>query len=192
MINPEMITDYNLDECGLQEMILFWVCAAGKNGRTSARCLDKLLIDINGYEYPFQALRAQDPITLPNVLKRNGIGCYTTKARSMQELANSNINLRTCTLSDLESVYGIGPKTARCFILHSRKNVRVSGLDTHILKHLRSLGYDAPNSTPTGKKYLDIEKIVLMLSDKANMTPADYDLMVWNKYSIPSTQKVTI
>jgi thermostable 8-oxoguanine DNA glycosylase len=52
-----------------------------------------------------------------------------------------------------------------------------------MLKHLRTLGYDAPKSTPTGKKYLILEKNVLYLAKEAGMSPADYDLMIWNRYS---------
>jgi hypothetical protein len=153
--------------------------------------------DIYGYKLgPFKAIREyiewffgypQDIIPWPMKLKEHGIGCYTFKAKTMADLAHSKLNLRTCTTDDLESIYGIGFKTARCFILHSRKDARVSGLDTHMLKHLRYLGYDAPLSTPSSKKqYLTFEKYVLSLADDAGMSPADYDLMVWNKYSVKS------
>ena len=195
MIDPTRITNYKQTTRQLEEVLLFWVCAAGKNGRTAARCLDSLMKDIYGYRNgPFKAIRMyhewcmntpQDMIPWPERLKEHGIGCYTIKARTMLELAYSKLNLHTCTTDDLESIFGIGFKTARCFILHSRKDARVSGLDTHMLKHLRDLGYDAPLSTPSSKKqYLTLEKYVLSLSDTAGMSPADYDLMVWNKYSV--------
>jgi thermostable 8-oxoguanine DNA glycosylase len=192
MIDPEKVTNFKQTDKQLEEFILFWICAAGKNGRTAARCLDKFLADqVAMYQNntPFAAiLKADSLYNLPELMKYCGIGCYTIKAKAFVELARAGLDLRTCTVTDLESVFGIGPKTARCFLLHSRKNARVSGLDTHLLKHLRSLGYDAPKSTPSSmKKYLDLEKIVLMLSDKAKMTPAAFDLMVWNKYSVKST-----
>lgn len=194
MINPEKVTNYNQSEKELEEFILFWVCAAGKNGRTAARCLDSLLKTIGGYDIgPFNAIKIwgyyEHPETLegwPELLRDHGIGCYTHKANTMFQLATSGINLKTCTVTDLESIYGIGPKTARCFLLHSRRDAQVAGLDTHILKHLKNLGYDVPKKTPIGKKYLDIEKIVLMLAQKAGMSPAEYDLEIWNKYSIKS------
>jgi len=197
MIDPEKVTNYNQSDRELEEFILFWVCAAGKNGTTAARCLDKLLysIYVAHKEGPFDAIRdwiKKDAICptlhsmLPDMMKKAGIGCYNDKARTFAELVLSGIDLRTCTASDLEEIFGIGPKTARCFILHSRKDARVAGLDTHMLKHLRSLGFDAPKNTPTGKKYLDLEKIVLMLSDKAGTNPADYDLAVWNSYAVRS------
>jgi 3-methyladenine DNA glycosylase/8-oxoguanine DNA glycosylase len=197
MIDPEKATDYHRNTKQLEEFILFWVCAAGKNGRAAARSLDSLLKYIGGYDIgPFNAIKIwgyyEHPETLegwPELLRDHGIGCYSHKAKTMFQLATSNLNLKTCAASDLESIYGIGPKTARCFILHSREGARVSGLDTHMLRHLRDLGYDAPKSTPTGKKYLTFEKIVLSLADEAKMSPAEFDLMIWNKYSIKTEQK---
>jgi hypothetical protein len=193
MIDPEKVTNYNQTDEQLEEFILFWVCAAGKNGRTAARCLDKFLT-MQDAPSPFAAVMKLETLPyLPGVLKECGIGCYTSKARTFFELAISNfigkLDLRTCTASDLESIHGIGPKTARCFLLHSRKNAQVAGLDTHMLKYLRSLGFDAPKSTPTGKKYLDLEKLVLHIAKEKNMTPAELDLKVWNEYSVKSTPR---
>ncbi len=186
MIDPDVITQYNLNEKELQEHILFWVCAAGKNGRTAAKCCDKFLnlIGANEIYLPFTVIRGLPKEGLPNILKSCGIGCYTSKARTMWELAHSSLNLKTCKASDLEEIYGIGMKTSRCFILHSRKGARYAGLDTHLLKFLRELGHDAPKSTPTGKKYLELEKIFLKYADELGKTPADLDLEIWNKYSV--------
>ena len=192
MINPEKVTNYEQTDAQLEEFILFWVCAAGKNGRTAARCLDKFLTKQDELT-PFNAVLKPETLNkLPDILKECGIGCYNSKARTFFELAIAvnllnRLDLRTCMASDLESIHGIGPKTARCFLLHSRKDAQVAGLDTHILKHLRALGYDVPKSTPTGKKYLDIEKIVLILAKEAGMTPAQFDLHIWNQYSVKST-----
>lgn len=195
MIDPEKVTNYNFTDKELEEFILFWVCAAGKNGRTAARCLDKFIKTYHAFyqnSTPFGVVLWLHALyDLPQTLKECGIGCYNSKARTFHELAvakfRGELDLKTCSASDLEKIHGIGPKTARCFILHSRPNAQVAGLDTHILKHLRSLGYDVPKHTPTGKKYLDIEKIVLMLAKEAGMTPAEYDLHIWNQYSVPST-----
>jgi len=195
MIDPEKVTNYNQSERDLEEFILFWVCAAGKNGRTAARCLDKMLTEHAAFyqnNTPFRwILQAHALFDLPQVLKHYGIGCYTIKSKTFFELAKAKfkgeLNLRTCTPSDLESIYGVGPKTSRCFILHSRKDAQVAGLDTHMLKHLKSLGYDVPKNTPTGKKYLTLEKAVLTLAREAGMSPASYDLKIWNEYSIKST-----
>jgi len=201
MINPESITNYNLNEKELQEYILFWVCAAGKNGRTAARCLELFLTMITyGGMSPFQAIRnkcsddnlpsditGEDYKTMTELMKTAGIGCYNQKSRTFVELAYSRLDLKTCEAADLEKIYGIGMKTSRCFLLHSRKNARYAGLDTHVLKFLRAMGHDAPKSTPIGKKYLTLESAFLNYADMVYKTPAEFDLDIWNQYSIKST-----
>jgi len=195
MIDPTKITNYNLSDEGLEEQFLFWVCAAGKNAKAAAAGLHKFLTTIGGYIYgPFKAIREQVSLgelglnTLPkmeDLLKSCGIGSYTLKAETMRQVAFSGYNLRNCTPQELELIKGIGPKTSRCFILHTRKDARVAGLDTHMLKFLRSKGHlDAPESTPGNEKnYERFEKLVLKYADEAGKTPAEFDLDVWNFYS---------
>jgi thermostable 8-oxoguanine DNA glycosylase len=185
MVDPANITNYNLTNNQLEEHILFWVAAAGKNGTTAARCLEKLLSRINYHnDSPFESIRACSNI--PQLMRDCGMGCYTSKSRSFLELANSSLNLRTCSAEDLEKIYGIGMKTSRCFILHTREGAQYAGLDTHMLKNLRKQGIkEVPNSTPGSKKlYLRLEQEVLRLAKENNMAPADYDLMVWNNYKV--------
>ena len=191
MIDPANITNYDLSDAELEEHLLFWVCAAGKNGTTAARCLEKLLsaITFNSIT-PFYAIKLVADTNVPKplleLLKWAGIGCYTHKARTFKELVNKKLDLRTCTTDELEDVYGIGMKTSRCFLLHTRKNVQVAGLDTHMLRHLTNLGISrVPKSTPASKKqYLRLENQVLKLAKEAGMSPAEYDLMIWNKYKV--------
>jgi len=194
MINPETITNYNQTDAQLEEFILFWVCAAGKNGRTAARCLDNLLWKLrdNFSGTPFQLLRRADHLmNLPALLQFSGIGCFNAKARSFRELIWSDIDLKTCTVDDLESIYGIGMKTARCFLIHSREGIRLAGIDTHLLKHLKAVGVEnVPSSTPGNKKeYLRLEQEFLRLADEAGKEPAVFDLEIWNRYSVKSTAK---
>jgi thermostable 8-oxoguanine DNA glycosylase len=186
MIDAEKITDYNLNNAELEEHILFWVCAAGKNGVTSAKCLDNLLVFLKklhkSKSSPFKLIKKTGPEELASYMKQFGIGCYNLKSKTFLALANSNLNLNECSVEDLELIKGIGPKTARCFLIHSRPDQPYAGLDTHILRFLRDKGYDAPKSTPTGKKYRELEKIFIRLAKRANKSVADYDLFIWNKY----------
>lgn len=190
MIDPSNITNYELTDKELEEVLLFWICAAGKNGTTAARLLNDLLIDVHADTYgPFNAFKLYNSIELIALeLKEHGIGCYNHKARTIYEIVNSDLNLRNCTSEDLEKIYGIGMKTSRCFLIHSRKNSQYAGLDTHMLKHLRAKGIsDVPKTTPSSKKqYKRLELEVLRLSKETGKTPAQYDLDIWNKYSIKS------
>jgi len=165
---------------------MFWVLAAGKNATTAAKSLDSLLmnwIPVLTWSSPFgvikQIARQQ---SLPAELKRHGIGCFNNKAKTLLALATSNLDLKTCTLKDLESINGVGPKTARCFLMHSRPNQRLAGLDVHCLKFLKSKGHDVPSSTPTGKRYLELEKLFLTYADASGKSPAEFDLECWNKF----------
>jgi len=185
MIDPSNITSYELDKNGLEEVILWWILAAGKNGTTAARCLELFLSSWSvGHMSPFEVIRRVDSETsLALAMKECGIGCYNNKAKSWRYIANSEIDLRSCTLDELESVPGIGPKTARCFLIHSRRNQNYAGIDTHLLKFLRLIGYDAPKSTPSKSKYAYLEKEFLNIVKKSGKTVAQFDLVIWNYYS---------
>lgn len=199
MIDPTNITNYNLSESELQEHILFWVLAAGKNGVVSAQCLDTLLtklryeasyeLEAQGYSIsdaqfinPFDLIKPIDQPSLATWMMQCGIGCHSIKSKTFRDLASSGLDLKTCTTDDLEAIYGIGPKTARCFIIHSRPNQKLAGLDRHILSFLRDKGYNVPKSTPTGSKYKTIEQYFIKEAEKAGKNIAELDLEVWNHY----------
>lgn len=185
MIDATKITNYRLSESNLEEMILFWICAAGKNGVTAARCLDALLsspVQLTD-RTPFEIISQMDKERLLEFhMKRCGIGCYNLKAKYFRDLISANLNLRKCTVDELESINGIGPKTARCFLIHTRKNQPYAGLDTHILKYLRDQGHEVPKSTPNGKRYRDLEQIFLGYVKKSGKSVAEFDLAIWNEY----------
>lgn len=190
MINPSNITNYNLKVSELEEVILWWILAAGKNGKTAARCLDEFLKKFSFSSSPFDTVRTVDKnLDLAIEMKKCGIGCYNNKAASWRHLVNSNLDLKSCSLEDLESIKGIGPKTARCFLIHSRKNQNYAGLDTHVLKFLKILGYETPKTTPTGKKYTYLEKEFLKLVSILGKSVAEVDLIIWNYFSSRKNEK---
>ncbi len=187
MIDAANITNYKLFNNELEARVIFWILAAGKNGTRAAEITNNMTGNwerIAGITSPFKLLRSLSMKETINLCADYKTGCQTSKARSLYEASRAGLDLRTCTAEDLESIYGIGMKTSRCFIIHSRKNAQYAGLDTHMLKHLSFLGYEVPKNTPTGKKYLTYEKIVIILSKESGKTPAEYDLDVWNKYKI--------
>jgi len=193
MINPDDVTQYNATREWKEEFLLFCACVAGKSAFQQAKKLDEFINNIreliknsSGREgltpfkmidelfimyhiYGWDALEAE--------LVKVKMGQYTRLTDAFTEL--SQLDVDTVTVEQLEAIPGIGPKTARFFITHTRPNQRLAILDTHILAHLRSLGYDAPKSTPSGKKYKELEQLVLKLADESGMTPADWDLATW-------------
>ena len=185
MVDPFNITKYDLKDEELEEYLIFWVFAAGKTAATAAKSLEKFLSfwrEKSGKYNPFAVIKFIGK-KLPNELKRFGIGCYNNKAITLSQLANSNLDLKKCTLVDLEKIKGIGKKTSRCFVIHSRKNQRCAGIDTHVLKYLKSLGYDVPKSTPSGKQYERLEAVFLELADKSGLTLSEFDLKIWTQYA---------
>lgn len=185
LVDPKNITKFDCSERELQVLLLFWICAAGKKATTAARNLERLLLhgsDIFGSNEPFEIIR-RFGANLAESMRAHGIGCYNNKSKSMLDLVGKNLNLRICSVSDLESVRGIGPKTARCFLMHSRRDARFAGLDTHALKYMRDQGLDVPKSTPSGKKYLELEKKFLEMADRSGKTLAEFDLEIWRHYS---------
>jgi thermostable 8-oxoguanine DNA glycosylase len=90
---------------------------------------------------------------------------------------------RSCTVEQLEAIHGVGPKTARFFLLWTGRKIRCAALDTHLLKFLRDLGYKVPKNTPSGTRYAVIEKIALAEADKRGMNPNDFDWIIWDAYS---------
>lgn len=195
LIDPINITNFEADDFELELMILFWVAAAGKNGVTAAHCLRNMLTYFAAFMMtkvkdhqkftPFSVIRhaINEGVDLSAKMKEYGIGCYGSKSKTFKQLVESNLNLRTCTVEDLEKIHGIGSKTSRCYLIHSRKNVKHAGLDVHVLRFLKDQGYDVPQVTPSKKKYLEIEKIFIDLATKAKKSIAEYDLEIWRQYS---------
>jgi len=185
MVDPNDITRYNLSHRELEFYLTFWVCVAGKTAKTISAALERFWTDLGCKPSPFKTLQQLSQKQIAAKLKKHGIGCYNQKAKTLYLLAHSNFNLRTCTVEDLESISGIGKKTSRCFIMHSRKEANCAGLDVHLLHFLRDLGLqNIPNSTPgSSRKYKEIEAEFLKLCQLVNKPPAKLDLLVWRVYS---------
>lgn len=189
MIDPETNRPWNGNKYDqtteqLEEMIIFWLLVAGKTAQVISKRLENIFNEYQptGPRKPFEMFRKIR--NLPAVLRKHGIGCYKAKALGIKDLVNSDIDLHNCTVDDLTKIYGIGPKTARCFIIHSRRDAQYAGLDVHILRGLRERGYqNVPESTPSSKKTYQIwEQVVLKVAKQENLTPAEYDMSEWLKY----------
>lgn len=186
MIDPSNITNFERTKEELEEFLLFGICVAGKNSDTQAKKLDSFLKNIPHEGSPFEKIRfliRNGESLLEDHLRNVKIGKYYLLVPSFEKLALSNIDLKSISRERLEMFPGIGPKTSRFFILHSREDVNVACLDTHILKWMRDIGYQAPKSTPSGNEYLRLEKNFLQEATERNIHPAVLDLEIWNYYS---------
>lgn len=116
-------------------------------------------------------------------LRESGLGQYNRLAGFMLDSLELP-NLRKATLNDLMRVRGVGPKTARMFLMFTRPDQQYAALDTHLLKHLKAHGHKVPKATPAeGPTYRRLEAAFLDMVKQSGMTVAEYDLKVWRQYA---------
>ena len=188
LINPKKITNFNRTKADLELFAIFAVCVAGKKAQQTA---DKVNNHFRDTQTPTKQLTPFETIkSLVNIkvfgayLQMAKIGQYKRIYRALRDLAESDIDLKTCSVEDLEAIHGIGPKTSRFIIMHSRPNQRLATLDTHILRWMRDQGINTPKATPQSKKlYKELEQKFLTLCDKCAILPSQLDLKIWKQYS---------
>jgi hypothetical protein len=134
MIDPNYVTNPARTAAELEEFLLFCVAVAGKNADQQAAKLDRFL----GRRSPFAFIRAVDRDgSLEARLREVRLGKYTLLGRSFRELSRSGADLRACAWEDLTRFPGIGIKSAKFFVLHSRPREMHGVLDTHVLGWMR-------------------------------------------------------
>lgn len=184
MVDPFDVTHYSLDDHRLEEFFMFCVAVAGKKATMVAGKLDLFLDHAKDGETPFALVRRLNAAgELEDTLRSVKMGQYAKLTEAWAFCADGGIDVRTSGADDLQKVRGIGYKTARYFILHTRRAARVGVIDTHILKFLASRGHEVPSKIPNDKRYLKLEALILAEADTAGMTPADFDLAVWRHYA---------
>lgn len=180
-IDPTQVIDYNRSGPELELFWMFCCVVAGKTAATQARLLVSFLTELPG-DAPFEKLGRLTDDELREAVVQSRLGQYNRLTKTFKQ--SLSLDLPGCAIADLEAIHGVGPKTARMFVMMSRPGQRVAALDTHVLKHLRANGIDAPLTTPpAGERYRKLEEAFLALADKAGMEVADYDLMVWKEYA---------
>ncbi len=184
MISPTSITDFNRTERQLQVFWLFCIMVAGKNSDQTATKLSRMLQDNAENELPFDYFRA-NPHAIHNMLVAHKIGQYGRIEKAIQQ--SLDLDLRTATVEELMGVYGVGPKTARFFVLHSRADATCAVLDTHVLKWLKVQGaLNVPDSTPPeGAEYERLGKLFLFYikAQYPGLSVAEADLLIWSQMS---------
>lgn len=188
-VDPSEVIRFDRDDADLETFWLFCAVVAGKTASTQARLLANFLHALPGSSAstPFERVRrAAMRGELKQALIDSRLGQYNRLTRFMIE--SLTLDLRNCTVEQLEAIPGCGPKTARMFLMFSRPDQRFAALDTHVLKHLRANGIQAPKTTPpAGKTYRRLEVEFLKLADASGMSVADYDLMVWKQHTRSNT-----
>ena len=189
-----MVDPYNLPKLmsrpQLEWWILFGICVAGKSAKQTEAKLNAFLDAGIGSRWegdcvnsPFCRVKFYMKFKqLGWRLRHFKMGQYKRINKAFR--AAVNLDLDNLTIESLESVPGLGPKTARMIILYYEPDVECIPLDTHILKWLRANGYNAPKSTPqAGKKYRELELAFLAEGKKRGLSPREWDTQVWKSYA---------
>jgi hypothetical protein len=134
MIDPNNVTNPARTEDELEEFLLFCVVVAGKNADQQAAKLERFLGGRRPFAYIGSSERAG---RLEARLREVRLGKYSLLRRSFRQLADSGADLRACGWEELTRFPGIGIKTAKFFVLHSRPNEMHGVLDTHVLAWMR-------------------------------------------------------
>ena len=186
VIDPKNITDYNRTDDELQTFWIFCVLVAGKNSDTTSRLVSQLIAGRTRNETPFEFIKSFGLKDFHDYLVKNRVGQYDRISRALY--SSTRLNLRTCTRDDLMKIHGVGPKTARFFLLHTREFCDEIVLDTHILRWMREkCGIsDAPKNTPQKAenyaKYAGLCKYLIEIH-YPSLTLAQADLMIWTEMS---------
>jgi len=186
-VDPTNITHFDRDTNQLESFWLFCQFVAGKNSDYASRCLSKLIHGMSkrGYDNIFNYFRDLGRDGIHNALVASKVGQYVRLTKGI--LQSLDLDLRTCTLDDLLNIHGVGNKTARFFLLHTRAGGNWAVLDTHILAWLRDHGVEnAPKNTPTNNElYCELEGQFRYLSrlEYPYLSDAQIDLLIWSAQS---------
>jgi thermostable 8-oxoguanine DNA glycosylase len=186
MIDPHDVTNFSRSEPELQEYLMFCLAVAGKKASMIAKKLNAFLSGSIPGEEPFAyVLRLHASSRLDAELRKVGMGKYDLLGKAYPMIAQQfRGRLAHVPIGELESIRGIGPKTARYFALHSRSAPgEIAVIDTHVMKYLRQIGHKVPKRLPTRSNYGRLERLMIDAAKASGMSMADFDLAVWNHYS---------
>ena len=193
MIDPNDVIKYDRTRYELEEFLMFCILVAGKNSWIQAEKLDAFLFPLEyfyGGATPFDYIRhCLYCNTLLCNMQEHKLGQYSKLAKGFVQILK--LNLETCTVEDLEAIDGIGPKTARFYVMMTRRDQRYAILDTHILRWMNeTFGIDTPHTTPNGGRYANLERLFLEECDNRGLKPNEFDLAIWTQQSNKPKEKV--
>lgn len=171
-----------------ERFLIHAILVAGKSATFGATKTELLLMGA-GPDGPFDYIRRlKREGRLRAVIEETKTGNYTKVEAAFNDIAESTIDVETCKYEDLRKIHGVGPKTARYFLMYTREDTDdeyAVALDRHTLHWLRDCGYKkAPLSTPQDEdEYLFWARAFVNEARKAGMTVRQADTHAWNKFA---------
>lgn len=175
----------------LEDFLVFGVMVAGKPARSTinkqARLYEQLVeryrdlalynnmshLIAKGIDHGWRAMlklffNLREHFQVDQSLHIARTGKYETMLHFFQDFVRRDLDLERCSLNDLTRLYGVGPKTARFFLLHSRVNQRLAVLDRHVMTWLAEVvDGPVPRGTPsTLSSYAYWEQVWLEKTDE--------------------------
>ena len=182
--DPNQITDYTRDERGLDLFLIFTIMVAGKPAMRTAELLTNMLGHRPDDDIPRAYLKRLGERRRRALLEKHRVGQYTRIENAIS--GSFHLSLDDVTVDQLQGVSGIGPKSARFFVLHSQPDAHCAVLDTHILRYLRDHGEETSKTTPqsmTTYSRLEARWLELIAEEYPNQTAAQADFRIWERYS---------
>lgn len=157
-----------------QAFLLFAIAVAGKKADTIVPKIRALLSESLPRELPFTYLLRLGREGIDRRIREISLGRYNTLAPAYYTVAN-RIDVNKTSVSELESVMGIGPKTARYFMMYAH-GLECAVIDTHIKKFLRECGVASAD-------YYVQEEEFLRRAKALNLKPSDLDNAIWRYFA---------
>lgn len=185
-LNPMEVVRFDRSDAELEDFWLFCLLVAGKNSDWAAGKVEAMRELCRPGQSVLRFLAREN---VRERLMDFRTGQYKRLTGALWGTFNLGLNrLRTASVSRLEEIYGVGPKTARMFVAFSRPSVSHAILDTHLLRWvaLRRPDVKVPKQTPQSPRvYAKLEALVLeeLKKEYPGLTPAEADLRVWTLQS---------
>ena len=175
MIDPRTLISPTDSVERKQEFLLFCIMSVGKNSDIAASKVELILKDKPTDATPFEYL---SQVWSRSHAEQCKTGQYTRVTKAIKQAIQYDVE--RITLDELTSIHGIGPKTARFFLVHSQGKEHAV-LDTHILRWMRGFFPDVPESTPPASHYPKWERLckMFMKAEFPEHTLLTADLMIW-------------
>jgi len=165
-----------VDARELEWHLVYSIVVAGKSATFANGVISRLREVVPPGTHPIRHLAAH-----PDLLREARSGRYAVIERALRGFVEDPPDLRRCGPERLERIPGIGPKTARFFVLWTRPEARHAVLDRHVLRWLRKLGHEAPENTPaTPGVYRRLEEAFLAEARRRGLTPRELDWSIWS------------